>query len=421
MSSVRRVVVTGIGLVTPLGCDLESTWSGLVAGDSAVRHISRFDPANLPVRIAAEVLDFDPLCYFTRKDLKKNDRFTQFAVGAAEMAIADSGLDISHVGSDRVGVILGVGVGGINTIEETIAGFLQEGMRKVSPFFVPRLIANMAPGQVAIRLGACGVNYATVSACASGGHAIGEAFRSIRFGIQDAMLAGGTEAGVTPMTIAGFAAMRALSTRNDEPSRASRPFDRQRDGFVIGEGAGVLVLEERQAALRRGARIHAEILGYGANADAFHITSPGPEGTNASRCMALALAEAGVSAAEVGYINAHGTSTEFNDRNETLAIRRLLGPGADAVPVSSIKSMIGHTLGAAGGIEAAVTALTLSRGMIPPTINLEDPDPECDLDYVANVARPTAAKVALSNSFGFGGTNVCLLLAQAGFREEQIG
>ncbi len=419
MSSVRRVVVTGIGLVTPLGRDLASSWNGLVAGTSAVRRISLFDPSNLPVQIAAEVLDFDPLDYLSKKDLKKNDRFTQFAIAAAEMAVADAQLDVGQVGAERVGVILGAGVGGIATIEETIAGFLQDGMRKVSPFFVPRLIANMAPGQVAIRHGACGVNYAVVSACASGGHAIGEAFRAIRFGIQDAMLAGGCEAGVTPMTIAGFAAMRALSTRNDDPSHASRPFDRQRDGFVVGEGAGVLVLEEREAALRRGARIYAEVLGYGANADAFHITSPAPEGTTAARCMELALAEAGVAPRQVGYVNAHGTSTEFNDRTETLAIRRVLGDHADRVPVSSIKSMIGHSLGAAGGIEAAVTALVLQRGIIPPTINYAEADPECDLDYVPNTARSTDAAVALSNSFGFGGTNACLVLAQAGFRKEQ--
>jgi 3-oxoacyl-[acyl-carrier-protein] synthase II len=406
----RRVVITGIGLVTPLGSNTEKNWQALLAGRSGVGPITLFDASDFPVRIAAEVGDFDPYAYLEKRELRKTDRFTQFAIAAAQMAKDDSGLTIDDGDADRVGVIVGVGMGGIQTIEEYHAAFLEAGLRKLSPFFIPRLIANIAPGQIAIRFGCKGVNYTTTSACASGGHAIGEAYRLVRFGYQDAVLAGGAEAAVTPLGVGGFAVMRALSTRNDEPTRASRPFDRGRDGFVVGEGAGLVVIESLEHALARGARIYAEIVGYGANADAFHITSPAPEGKTAARCMQLALEDGGISPMEVDYINAHGTSTPYNDTNETQAVKRLLGEHAARVAISSTKSMTGHLLGAAGGVEIAYTALAIFHGVIPPTINYEEADPDCDLDYVPNQARPARIRVALSNSFGFGGTNACVAL-----------
>jgi 3-oxoacyl-[acyl-carrier-protein] synthase II len=406
----RRVVVTGLGLVTPLGNDVASNWENLLAGRSGIGPISRFDASALPVRFAGEVRDFDPAAYIDRKEIKKMDPFTHYAIAAAQLAVADAQLKIDATVEDRVGVLVGVGMGGIETVETYHRYYVESGLKKVSPFFIPRLIANMAPAHIAMRFGAKGVNYALSSACASGGHAVGEAYRLIRFGVQDAMIAGGAEAAVTPLGVGGFAVMRALSTRNDEPQRASRPFDRERDGFVIAEGAGMLVLEGREAALQRGARIYAEIIGYGANADAYHITTPSPEGEGATRCMRLALDDAGVKPSEVDYINAHGTSTPYNDANETQAIKRLLGADANRVAVSSTKSMTGHALGAAGAIEAAYTALTLHHGVIPPTINYEHPDPECDLDYVPNQARRAPVHIALSNSFGFGGANVCLVL-----------
>jgi 3-oxoacyl-[acyl-carrier-protein] synthase II len=404
----RRVAVTGLGLITPLGNDVATNWQNVLAGSSGIGPITHFDASTLPVRIAGEVRNFDPVAYIEKKDVKKMDPFIQYAVAAAQGAVDDAGLRIDAAPAERVGVLVGVGMGGIATIEEQVSNFLESGVKRVTPFFIPRLIGNMAPGQIAMRFGAKGVNYAVTSACASGGHAIGEAYRLIRFGFQDAMLAGGAEAAVTPMGVGGFAVMRALSARNDEPQRASRPFDRDRDGFVIAEGAGMLVLESLDAAVARGARIYAEIIGYGANADAYHITAPSPEGEGAARCMRLALEEGEIDPLDVGYINAHGTSTPYNDLNETQAIKRVFGEHAARLAVSSTKSMTGHLLGAAGAVEAAYTVLALHHGRIPPTINYEHPDPECDLDYVPNRARSLQVRVALSNSFGFGGTNACL-------------
>ena len=404
----RRVVVTGLGLITPLGNDLETNWRSLLAGRSGVAPISHFDAAQLPVRIAGEVRHFDPAAYIERREIKKMDPFSHFAVAAAQMAVDDANFRIDPAIAERTGVLVGVGMGGIWTIEEYLRHYFESGLKKVTAFFIPRLIGNMAPAQIAMRFGAKGVNYAATSACASGGHAIGEAYRLIRFGFQDAMLAGGAEAAVTPMGVGGFAVMRALSTRNDEPERASRPFDRERDGFVIAEGAGILVLESLDGAVGRGARVYAEIIGYGANADAYHITSPAPEGEGAARCMRLALEDGAANPLEVDYINAHGTSTPYNDANETEAIKHVFGEHAARLAVSSTKSMTGHLLGAAGAVEAAYTILTVHHGMIPPTINYEYPDPACDLDYVPNHARRAPVRVALSNSFGFGGTNACL-------------
>ncbi len=405
-------MITGLGLVTPLGNDLSSNWEKLLAGRSGIGRIARFDAAELPVRIAGEVRNFDAGRYVEKRDIKKMDPFALYAMAAAQMALEDAAFVIAPANAERVGVLIGVGMGGISTLEEAHASFLQHGVRRISPFMVPRLIANMAPGQVAIRFGAKGINYVAASACASGGHAIGEASRMIRFGVQDAMLAGGAEAAVTALSVGGFAVMRALSTRNDEPERACRPFDRERDGFILSEGAGMLVLEEREAAMARGARIYAEIAGYGANADAFHITTPAPEGEGAARCMRLALADGEIVPSDVEYINAHGTSTPYNDVNETQAIKQVFGDHARRLMISSTKSMTGHLLGAAGAIEAAYTALTIHHGVVPPTINYEYPDPECDLDYVPNHARTMPVRLALSNSFGFGGTNACLALCR---------
>ncbi len=404
----RRVVVTGLGLITPLGNDVTGNWQGLLAGRSGIAPISRFGAANLPTRIAGEVRDFDPAAYIEKKDIKRMDRFIQYAVVAAQGAVDDARLTVGTEAAERIGVLVGVGMGGIATIEEYHTHFLRSGIKKMTPFFIPRLIANMAPGQIAMRFGAKGVNYSTASACASGGHAVGEAYRLIRFGYQDVMFAGGAEAAVTPMSVGGFAVMRVLSTRNDEPERASRPFDRERDGFVIAEGAGILILESLDHAVSRAARIYAEIIGYGANSDAYHITMPAPEGEGAAGCMRLALADGSVDPSEVDYINAHGTSTPYNDANETLAIKRVFGDHAQRLAVSSTKSMTGHLLGAAGGIEAAYTVLAIAHGILPPTINYENADPECDLDYVPNQPRTASVRVALSNSFGFGGTNACL-------------
>jgi len=411
--SRRRVAITGLGAVSPLGCGVERNWEGLLAGRSGIGPISRFACADFPTRIAGEVPDFSPDEFVEKKDRKKMDLFIQYALGAATMAMRDSGLVIGEENAGRVGVIVGVGIGGLATIEETHASFLDTRLKRLSPFFIPKLIGNLAPGQISIRFGAKGINYAPTSACASGAHGVGEAFRLVRDGYLDAALAGGAEAAITPLGVAGFGVMRALSTRNDEPERASRPFDRDRDGFVIGEGAAILVIEEMESALARGATIVAEMIGYGANADAFHITQPAPEGRGAAECMRLALADAGVAPAEVGYVNAHGTSTEHNDANETLAIKHVLGEHAARVAVSSTKSMTGHLLGAAGGLEAVYTALALREQVLPPTINYESPDPACDLDYVPNRARPASFDVALSNSFGFGGTNACLVLRRA--------
>ena len=410
----RRVVITGMGLVTPLGTGVEKNWQALVAGRSGIGPVSRFDVFDFPTRIAGEVKDFHPEDFIETREIKKMDLFIQYAVAAAQMAMEEAGLPITADNEDMVGVIIGVGMAGLPTIEEVHSLFLESRLKKVSPFFIPKVTANLAPGQIAIRYGAKGINYTPTSACSSGAHAIGEAFRLIRMGEQDAMIAGGAEAALTPLGLGGFVAMKAVSCRNDEPEKASRPFDRNRDGFVMGEGAGVVVLEELQQAKRRGARIYAEVVGYGANCDAYHITAPSPEGEGAARCMRLALRSGGIEPCEVDYINAHGTSTPYNDATETQAIKRVFGEHAARLAVSSTKSMAGHLLGAAGGVETVYSALALSHGIIPPTINYEEVDPACDLDYVPNVARRVPIRVAMSNSFGFGGTNACLVFRKWG-------
>ena len=411
----RRVVVTGIGLVTPLGTGIEENWTKLVAGRSGISAITRFDASVVPARVAGEVRDFDPERFIEHRDVKKMDAFIHYAVGAAQMAVEDSGLELPLERPERTGVIVGVGIGGITSLESSYQHFAEKNFRRVSPFFIPRLIPNMASGQIALRFGARGPNYATTSACASGAHAIGESLVLIRDGRQDVMLAGGAEAPVCLLAVGGFSAMRALATGfNDEPERASRPFDARRDGFVIAEGAAVLVLEALDHARARGARVYAEVAGYGANCDAYHMTQPSPEGVGAAECMTLALEDGGIAPTEVGYINAHGTGTQFNDVAETQAVKRVFGEHAAALAMSSTKSMTGHSLGASGTIEAAYTVLALERGVLPPTINLEEADPECDLDYVQDGARSVQVEAALSNSFGFGGTNVTL-----GFRRHQ--
>jgi len=406
----RRVVVTGIGLVSALGVGTEATWEGLCAGRSGVTSITKFDASAFAARIAAEVKGFDPLQFVDRKDVKKMDTFIHYAIAASQFALADAGLVIGPANATRVGVFIASGIGGFGTIEREHQALLEGGPRKISPFFIPAAIINLAAGQVSIRTGAKGPNLATSTACAASAHAVGEACEMIRRGAADAMIVGGSEAAITPMGVGGFAAMRALSTRNDEPERASRPFDKDRDGFVIGEGSGVLVVEELESARRRGARVYAEIVGYGATADAYHITAPSEDGDGAVRVMAAALESAGIRPDEVQYINAHGTSTPFNDKLETLAIRTLFGEHADRLGVSSTKSMTGHTLGAAGGIEAGVTALAVFHQTMPPTINQDTADPECTLDYVPWKARTAPITYAMSNSFGFGGTNAALLL-----------
>jgi 3-oxoacyl-[acyl-carrier-protein] synthase II len=404
----RRVVVTGLGLITPLGTGVEKNWTALMAGRSGIGPITRFEASDFPTRIAGEVSDFVPEDYIERREIKKMDPFIQYAVAASQQAMDQAALKIPAETADRYGTIVGVGMGGLLSIEQFHTLYLESRLRRVSPFFIAKVIPNLAAGQISIRYGARGVNYTPASACASGATAVGEAFRNIRHGYQDAVIAGGTEAPLCGLGIGGFIAMRALSTRNDVPERASRPFDRRRDGFVVAEGAGILVLEALEHAEARGARILGEMIGYGANADAFHITAPAPEGEGALRCMQQALGDAGLEPTDVDYINAHGTATQYNDASETQAIKRVFGEHAARLAVSSTKSMIGHTLGAAGGIEAVYTLLALDRGRLPPTINYEEPDPACDLDYVPNVARDTTAEVALSNSFGFGGANACL-------------
>lgn len=405
----RRVVVTGVGVVSPLGLDVESTWRALIEGRSGIGPITRFDPSDFASRIAGEVRDFDPLSFLDRKNARKMDRFIAFALAASDQAVASSGLRIDSSNRHRVGVFIGSGIGGFETIEREHEKFLRDGPRKISPFFIPASIINEAAGQVSIRVGAAGPNLATCTACAAGCHAIGDSYKIIQRGDAEAMVAGGSEAAITPMGVGGFSALKALSTRNDEPQRASRPFDAERDGFVVGEGAGMLVLEELEHARRRDAQILAEIVGYGTSADAFHITLPPEDGNGALRAMQTALADAGVSPSEVEYINAHGTSTGPNDRIETLAVKTLFGEHAHKLSISSTKSMTGHLLGAAGGLEAAVTVRCLVEQLVPPTINLDHPDPDCDLDYVPHTARPLSIRYALSNSFGFGGTNAALL------------
>ncbi len=408
MENTRRVVITGVGLVTPLGTGVEKNWQALIEGRSGISHVTRFDVTDFPTRIGGEIRDFHPEDFIEKKEIKKMDLFIQYAMAAAKMAMDESGLPITPENEDLVGVIVGVGIAGLSSIEEYHKVFLETRLKRVSPFFIPKLIANLAPGQISIRYGAKGINYTPTSACSSGAHAIGEAFRLIRLGEQDAVIAGGSEAALTPLGLGGFIALKAVSSRNDEPERASRPFDRNRDGFVMAEGAGILVLEELEQAKKRGAKIYAEMIGYGANADAHHMTAPSPEGEGAMRCMRLALRSGNIDPLEVDYINAHGTSTPYNDATETLAIKRVFGEHAARLAVSSTKSMTGHLLGAAGGVEGVFSALTLHHQHIPPTINYEEPDPECDLDYVPNTARRANIRVALSNSFGFGGTNACL-------------
>ncbi|MFL6276251.1 MAG: beta-ketoacyl-ACP synthase II [Blastocatellia bacterium] len=406
----RRVVVTGIGLVCGSGRTKEEVWSNLLAGRSSIGSISRFDASAFPVRIASEVQGFDPLKFIEKKEVKKMDLFIHYAVAAAQEAMDDSGLRINAENATRVGTYIGSGIGGFGVIEREHEKYLKGGPGKISPFFIPAAIVNLASGHVSIRFGAKGPNSATCTACSTGAHAVGDSFKIIQRGDADAMICGGAEAAITPMGVGGFAAMRALSTRNDDPARASRPFDADRDGFVIGEGAGILVLEELESARRRGAKIYAEVIGYGMTSDAFHITQPSEDADGAVRVMTMALGDAGVEPHQIDYINAHGTSTYYNDKLETMAIKRVFGDSATSIPVSSTKSMMGHLLGAAGGVEAGLIALALRDQVIPPTANYEKPDPECDLDYVPNAARRVEMSYALSNSFGFGGTNAALLL-----------
>ncbi|MCW5798950.1 MAG: hypothetical protein LZF60_310146 [Nitrospira sp.] len=405
---VRRVVVTGLGLVTPLGTGVDKTWKALCAGESGVGRITRFDPTGYDAQIAAEVKDFDPAQFIEKKEIKKMDTFIHYAVGASQLAVDDAGLKVSPEEATRVGVYIGSGIGGLGSIEHYHDVLKDKGPGRVSPFFIPMTIINLASGQVAIRVGAKGPNSCAVTACATGNHCIGDAYRLIQRNDADVMIAGGAEAAITPLGVAGFASAKALSFRNTEPTKASRPFDKDRDGFVLGEGAGVVVLEELEHARARGARIYAEVIGYAMNSDAYHITAPPEEGEGAVRCMEMALKDAAVAKTDIGYINAHGTST-MADAIETKAIKHVFGEQAYKIPVSSTKSMTGHLLGAAGGIEAVFSILALHHGILPPTINLDHPDPACDLDYVPNKARATKTQVVLSNSFGFGGVNACLL------------
>jgi 3-oxoacyl-[acyl-carrier-protein] synthase II len=406
----RRVVVTGVGLVTALGVGSQQTWLALLKGESGIGPITRFDTTNFPTAIAGEVKGFDPSLFVEKKEVKKMDTFIHFALAASGFALKDAKLDIDESESERVGVIIGSGIGGFAIIEREHEVLLKEGPKRISPFFIPSSIVNLAAGQVSIQFGARGPNSAPCTACSAGSHAIGDSFKIIQRGDADVMIAGGSEAAITPMGVGGFAALKALSTRNHEPAKASRPFDRERDGFVVGEGAGILILEELEHARQRGANIYAELAGYGMSGDAYHITAPSTDGDGAIRAMRLTLKDAGITPDQVDYINAHGTSTPPNDRTETAAIRAVFGEHAYKLAVSSTKSMIGHLLGAAGAVEAGVTALTIREQSIHPTINQEFPDPDCDLDYVPNIARQARIRYALSNSFGFGGTNACLLL-----------
>jgi 3-oxoacyl-[acyl-carrier-protein] synthase II len=405
----RRVVVTGLGVTTPLGVGLDNVWQRILAGQSGAGPITRFDASRHDTKIAAEVKDFKGEDYVSAKELKRIDLFIQYALAATKVAVEDAKLDMTKEDAERVGVIVGTGLGGLPTLEKYHSVLLEKGPGRISPFFIPMLIANEAPGNIAIQYGMKGPNLSIVTACATGGHSIGDACRIIQYGDADVIVAGGTEANLTPLTVGGFNALKALSTRNDEPQRASRPFDRDRDGFVIGEGAGIVILEELEHARTRGARIYAEVAGYGYNGDAYHITAPSPDGDGAIRCMRMALRDAGMAPERVDYINAHGTSTDLNDLSETIAIKKVFGEDAYNIPVSSTKSMIGHLLGAAGAVEAVFSILAIRDQMCPPTINYENQDPECDLDYVPNTARKHAIAVAMSNSFGFGGTNAVLV------------
>jgi 3-oxoacyl-[acyl-carrier-protein] synthase II len=411
---MRKVVVTGLGAVTPLGIGVGPTWEAVLAGHSGVSGITRFDTAEFPTRIAAEIKGFHPEDFIDRKEIKRMDPFIQIGMAAAHLAMADSGLAIDEALGPRVGVYIGSGLGGLSTLEHYHKAYIEGGARKISPFFIPMLISNLAAGHIAMKYGAKGPNITTTTACAASSHAIGEAFEAIRRGICDAVIAGGTEATITPMGLGGFCAMKALSTRNEDPAGASRPFDKDRDGFVMGEGAAILIFEEKEFAKRRGAKIYAELCGYGASADAYHVTAPSPGGEGAVRCMRAALADARVNPEDVEYVNAHGTSTPYNDLYETMAIKTAFGDHAKKLLVSSTKSMTGHLLGAAGAIESLFSVLAIRDGVVPPTINYTTPDPECDLDYVPNTARKKDIHYALSNSFGFGGTNSCLLFGRYG-------
>jgi 3-oxoacyl-[acyl-carrier-protein] synthase II len=409
MSTNRRVVVTGIGLVSSLGIGTDANWAALTAGRSGVATITRFDASEFATRIASEVRGFDPLQFIEKKDVKKMDVFIQYAIAASQFAMDDAGLRVTPDTAPRVGVSIGSGIGGFSTIEREHRALLEGGPRKISPFFIPSAIINLAAGQVSIRFGAKGPNSATCTACSASAHAIGDSYEVIRRGAADAMIAGGSEAAITPMSIGGFGALRALSTRNEDPARASRPFDRDRDGFIVGEGSGVIILEEYERARRRGARIYAELVGYGMSADAYHITAPSEDGDGAYRVMCATLESAAIAPSQVAYINAHGTSTPQGDAVETVAIKRCFGDHATKLAISSTKSMTGHLLGGAGGLEAGITALAVYHQVAPPTINLDTPDPKCDLDYVPNRKRSLPIEYALTNSFGFGGTNAALL------------
>ena len=406
----KRVVITGLGAITPIGIGVDEFWKSLLTGKSGISRITRFDPSDYATQIAGEVKDFDPTKFIDKKEAKRMDRCTQFAITAAKMALDDSGLNLETENLQRIGTMIGTGIGGMDTLHDQYKTLFEKGPGRISPFFVPMMIANMPSGQTSITFGLQGPCSCIVTACATGTNSIGDAFKVIQRGDADVMLAGGTEAAVSPAAVAGFCAMKAMSTRNDEPEKASRPFDSGRDGFVMGEGSGVIVLESLEHALARGAKIYAEIAGYGTNADAFHITAPAPEGAQAAKCMEMAISDAGISVEDIDYINAHGTSTPLNDKNESLAIKALFGDHAKKLAVSSIKSMTGHLLGAAGGIEAVATVLTVANDKIPPTINYENPDPELDLDYVPNQAKEKVVHAALSNSFGFGGHNATILV-----------
>jgi 3-oxoacyl-[acyl-carrier-protein] synthase II len=406
----RRVVITGIGLVTPLGIGIEDNWTALCNGESGIGEITRFDTTGYASKIAGEVKDFCAEDYMPAKQAKRMDQFICYAVAGARMALEDSGYVVNSSNATRIGVMTGCGLGGLGTMEKYHKALIKKGPKAVSPFFIPMLIANMAPGQISILLGAKGPNSTIVTACAAGSHAIGDAYHIIRRGDADAMISGGVESVITPLGIVGFISLKALSTRNDAPQKASRPFDRDRDGFVMAEGSGMLILESLESAVRRDAKIYAEIIGYGMSGDGYHMTAPSPEGEGAARCMREGLKSAGLMPADIDYINAHGTSTPLNDLFETIAIKTVFGDYSYKLPISSTKSMTGHMLGGAGGVETIFTALAIDRGVIPPTTNLENPDPECDLDYVPNTARKQDVKIAMTNSFGFGGTNATLIL-----------
>jgi len=405
----RRVVVTGIGLVIPTGIGVETAWKNVCEGKSGVGLLTRFDTNGFETKIAAEVKNFNPELYIDKKEIKKMDLFIHFAIAATKEALEDAQLAITPENSEQIGVIVGTGLGGLPSLERYHKILLEKGPGRISPFFIPMLIANLASGQIAIQFGPKGPNTCVVTACATGAHCIGDAFRTIVYGDAEAMIAGGTEANITPLTIGGFNAMKALSTRNDEPEKACRPFEKNRDGFVVAEGSGILILEELQFALKRNAKIYAELVGYGYTGDAYHITAPSPDGEGAVRCMRMAIKDAGLKPEDIDYVNAHGTSTPLNDLTETMAIKTVFGPHAKKVPISATKSMTGHLLGAAGSTEAIFTILSLHEGILPPTINYEEPDPQCDLDYVPNVARRQPLGIAMSNAFGFGGTNATLV------------